>query len=156
VTVPVAGAGPTRTVYSSKDMYGCCDPMLSSADGGIVFDAEFSLLRVSPSDSDAHTLARDIAAFILSRNGATAAFYGPLSQHAPVGIGLVNVSGGKPRAVPRPKQASDVPVSFSPDEAALVFYRYDPASRSRVLMVERARPGGHEKRDRLVQPAPAW
>jgi Tol biopolymer transport system component len=122
VTAPAAGHGAIRTVYSAKSVEGCCDQLLWSATGRILFQSNFSLQSVRPDGGKATTLASNTSWFFLSPNGATAAFDGPGGK-SPSGIGLVDVSGGKPVPVPRPADAGDVVDGFSPDGTDLIFSR---------------------------------
>jgi Tol biopolymer transport system component len=122
VTAPASGGGAMRTVYSAKNVEGCCEPLLWSATGRILFQSNFSLMSVRPDGGKATTLASNISWFFLSPNGATAAFDGPGGK-SPSGIGLVNVSGGEPVMVPRPANAGDVVNGFSPDGTDLIFSR---------------------------------
>jgi len=122
VTAPASGGGPIHTVYSAKSANGCCDPMLWSPSHRILFESNFTLMSASPSGGRPASLVRNISWFILSPNGETAAFDGP-GGHSPSSIGLVNVSGGKARLVPRPAQAGDGVAGFSPDGTELVFHR---------------------------------
>jgi Tol biopolymer transport system component len=122
VTAPVSGGGPIHTVYSGKSGDGCCDPMLWSRAGRILFDSNFTLMSESPHGGKPTTLAKNISRFILSPNGETAAFDGP-GGDSPSSIGLVNVSGGKPVTVPRPANAGDAVDAFAPDGTDLVFNR---------------------------------
>ena len=122
VTAPASGAGPVHIVYSAKNVEGCCDPMLWSPARRILFDSNFSLMSESPSGGKPTTLAKNISQFILSPNGETAAFDGA-AGNSPSSIGLVNVNGGKPVAVPRPANAGDAVNGFSPDGTDLIFSR---------------------------------
>jgi Tol biopolymer transport system component len=122
VAAPVSGKGPIRTVLSAKNTNGCCDPMLWSPAGRILFDSNFTLISVPANGDKPIRLARDISWFILSPNGETAAYDGP-GGHSPSGIGIVNVRGGKPVPVPRPARAADSVDGFSPDGTDLVFDR---------------------------------
>jgi Tol biopolymer transport system component len=143
VTAPSSGGGPIRTVFSGRYGDGCCDPILWSAAGQIVFDSNFTLTTVRPSDGKATRLASNISWFILSPNGATAAFDGP-QGHSPSGIGLVNVTGGKPVSVPRPASVSDAVDGFSPDGTGVVFSRLPSSSSGPVqptLLVEHVHGG---------------
>lgn len=141
VAAPVSGAGPTRTVYAAKNLNGCCDPMLWSPAGRILFDTNFTLRGVSPTGGRPITLARNVSWFILSPNGRTVAFDGPQGR-SPSGIGLVAVRGGKPRPVVRPAQASDGVTGFSPDGTELVFFRSRSIdSGPTSFMVEHVRGG---------------
>lgn len=133
VTAPVSGGGSIRTVYSASNADGCCDPMLWSATGRILFDSNFTLMSVRSSGGKATPLANNISWFILSPNGATAAF-DDAGQSA-TGIGLVDLSGGKPRSVLRPTTASDSVAGFSPDGTELVFGR-GSATGGSTIMVE--------------------
>jgi Tol biopolymer transport system component len=143
VTAPASGAGPIQTVWEAKNQDGCCDPMLwSRSSNRILFDSNFTLLSVPPGGAAPTRLAGNISWFTLSPNEETAAFDGP-QDHSPSSIGLVNVTGGEPRLVPRPAAASDAVAGFSPDGTDLVFDReasFGSSSRS-VLMVEELRGG---------------
>jgi Tol biopolymer transport system component len=115
--------------------------MLWSSGGRIFFDANFSLLGVSPNGGAPTTLAQNISGFILSPNGETAAFDGP-GGHSPSSIGFVDLNAGKVRLVPRPAQAGDAVDAFSPDGTELVFRRQRPPESGPVtFMVERVGGG---------------
>ena len=139
VTMPVTG-GAIRTVYSSTNG-GCCDPMLWSRTGRIVFVNNYSLISVAASGGKPKRLAVNAQWFILSPNGATAA-WDEAGQQGPLGIGLVDVTDGSPTPVPRPASESDAVYSFSPDGTELVFGRASLTGASpSTLMVERLRGG---------------
>lgn len=141
VTAPAGGGGPVHTVYSAKNVDGCCDPLLWSPAGRIVFDSNFTLRSESPHGGRPTTLAKNISWFILSPNGETAAFDGPGGQ-SPSSIGLVDVRGGKAWLVPRPAAAGDGVAAFSPDGTELVFSRETSfGSTPATFMVEPVRHG---------------
>ena len=98
VTAPASGGGPIHTVHSGKSVDGCCDPMLWSRAGRILFQSDFSLLSESPSGGKPTTLTKNISWFTLSPNGETAAFDGP-GGHSPSSIGLATTCerGGRRR-----------------------------------------------------------
>ena len=123
VTTSAAGGVAPQTLYSVKNLEGCCDPVLWSATGRILFDSNFRLMSVRANGGTPTTLATDISWFFLSPNGETAAFNGP-AGHSPSGIGIVNLSGGKPVLVPRPANVGDVVDGFSPDGTELIFTRF--------------------------------
>lgn len=122
VAASTSGGGTLRTVASGKVADGCCDPVLWSPTGRILFDSGLSLSSVPSSGGKSTRLATNVSWFILSPNGETAAFDGP-QGHSPSGIGLVNVRGGKPVLVPRPANSGDSIDGFSPDGTELVFTR---------------------------------
>ena len=141
VTAPAAGGGPAHTVYSAKNVDGCCDPMLWSPADRILFDSNFTLLSESPRGGKPTTLAKNISWFTLSPNGETAAFDGP-GGHSPSSIGLVGVHGGQARLVPRPAPAGDGVAAFSPDGTELVFYRAATFDSSPVTFMAEHVGGG--------------
>jgi Tol biopolymer transport system component len=135
VTAPASG-GPIHTVYSAKSVNGCCDPLLWSRAGRILFASNFTLMALSPNGGRPTTLAKNISSFILSPNGETAAFDGT-GGHSPSSIGLVDVNGGRVRLVPRPAPAGDAVAGFSPDGTELVFSREATfETSSATIMVE--------------------
>lgn len=131
-----------RTLFSRND--GCCEPILWAAAGRIVFAADYRLESVSAAGGKPKRLFGDAPWFILSPNRATVAFDdGCGCGHAPDAIGLVDVTGGKPRIIPRPKNATDSIDGFSPDGTDLVFTRYPfpGVGQAPILMVEHVRGG---------------
>ena len=112
----------------------CCGTLLWAADDRIVFEANYQLFSVSAHGSKPTKLFGDAPWFILSPNGETAAVdYGCACGHAPDAIAFVNVRGGKPVVVAKPKTMTDTIDGFSPDGTLLVFSRqkFDP-NRGRV------------------------
>jgi Tol biopolymer transport system component len=140
VKVPVTGKATVHAIYSAGISEGCCDPMLWSATGRIVFVSNFTLISVPASGGRAMRLATNAPWFLLSPNGAAAAFHGA-DQSSPSGIGLVSVTGGRPVLVPRPANATDILDGFSPDGTDLIFSRAMPGGASAISMVERIAGG---------------
>lgn len=141
VTAPADGAGPVETVYAGKAVDGCCDPMIWSPAHRILFDSNFTLSSVSPRGGKPVTLATNVSWFTVSAGGATAAFDGP-QGHSPSSVGVVGLGGGRPLVVPRPSQASDAVVGFSPDGTQLVLSRVPVVGAGPAMyMVERVKGG---------------
>jgi Tol biopolymer transport system component len=135
VKVPASGGATIKTIASAKNNEGCCDPMLWSATGRIAFVSNFTLMSVPATGGRATRLAGNAPWFLLSPNGATAAFHGS-EQSSSSGVGLVTVSGGKPLLVPRPANATDILDGFSPDGTDLIFSRALPGGAAATPMVE--------------------
>ena len=140
VIAPAAGAGPIRTLYlATQD--GCCDPMLWSAAGRLLYLNNYSLMSLPIRGGKPTKLVSNVSRFLLSPNSATLAFDGH-EQQAPVRIGLVDVRGGKPTLVPGPATTIDSVDGFSPDGTELVFARGSLAGKGgSTLMVEHVRGG---------------
>jgi Tol biopolymer transport system component len=125
VAAPTVGSGPIRTIYAAKNADGCCDPMQWAAGGKILFVTNYTLMSLPASGGKPTRLFSSTPWFILSPNREVAAFTdGCGCGHAPDAVGLVNVSGGKPRVISKPAKASDEIDSFSPDGTEIVFTRY--------------------------------
>ena len=144
-TMRASDGGAKQTIWSPTD--GCCEPILWAAAGRIVVVADYRLESVSTTDGKPTQLFGDSPWFILSPNRATIAFDdGCGCGHAPDAIGLVEVTGGKPRVIPKPKNATDAIDGFSPDGTELVFTRYPftsgaPTRRKPMLMAEHVHGG---------------
>jgi Tol biopolymer transport system component len=144
-TMRATDGGARHTVFATSD--GCCEPILWAASGRIAFVADYRLESVSAKGDRPMRLFGDSPWFILSPSRGTIAFDdGCGCGHAPDAIGLVEVTGGKPRVIPKPKNVSDAIDGFSPDGTELVFTRYPfttgaPTGRKPVLMAEHVRGG---------------
>lgn len=144
-TMRATDGGAKQTVYSTND--GCCEPILWAASGRIAFVSDYRLQSVSAAGGKPTQLFGDSPWFILSPDRATVAFDdGCGCGHAPDAIGLVDVAGGKPRVIPKPKNATDSIDGFSPDGTDLVFTRYpfangEPVLGKPSLMAEQVRGG---------------
>jgi Tol biopolymer transport system component len=124
VAASAVTGGSRRTLYSGRSVDGCCGPMRWAAGDRILFIANFTLTSLPANGGKPTRLFSSTPSFILSPNGETAAFdNGADQENAPDAIGLVDVRGGKPRPVPKPKNASDGADGFSPDGTELVFTR---------------------------------
>jgi Tol biopolymer transport system component len=107
----------------------CCGTLLWAAGDRIVFEANYQLFSVSADGGKPTKLFGDTPWFIMSPNGETAAVdYGCGCGHAPDAIAFVNVHGGKPVVVAKPKTMTDTIDGFSADGTLLVFSRqkFDP------------------------------
>jgi len=131
-----ADGGAKRSIYSSTN--SCCEPILWGASNRIVFVDDYHLESVSASGGGPRQLFGDSPWFILSPNRATVAFdNGCGCGHAPDAIGLVDVTGGTPRVIPKPKTVTDTIDGFSPDGTELVFTRSSfTDARTHMLMAE--------------------
>ncbi len=107
----------------------CCGTSFWAAGDRIVFESNYRLFSVPADGGKPKKLFGDTPWFILSPNGATAAVdYGCGCGHAADAIAFVNVRGGKPVVVAKPKTMTDTIDGFSPDGTLLVFSRqkFDP------------------------------
>ena len=125
VAASALAGGSRRTLYAGRNVDGCCDPMRWAAGGRILFIANYTLMSLPTTGGKPTRLFSGTPWFILSPNGKTAAFENGAGQEsAPDAIGLVDVRGGKPLMLPKPKNASDSIAGFSPDGSELVFVRF--------------------------------
>jgi len=102
----------------------CCEPVLWGAGDRIVFSANYQLFAVPAAGGRPQKLFGDTPWFILSPNGETAAVDdGCGCGQAPDAIAFVDVRGGQPVVVDKPKDSTDAIAGFSPDGTTLVFSR---------------------------------
>jgi Tol biopolymer transport system component len=125
VAASAVTGGSRRTLYAGRAADGSCGQIRWAAGGRILFIANYTLMSVPATGGKPTRLFSSTPWFILSPNGKTAAFENGAGQEsAPDAIGLVDVRGGKPLAVPKPKNATDSIAGFSPDGSELVFVRF--------------------------------
>jgi Tol biopolymer transport system component len=145
VEVMSAADGSGKHARYSGD--SCCEPVLWAAGNRIAFVSNFELFIIDRGGGKPTKLFSQTPWFILSPDRGTVALDdGCGCGHSPDSVALVNVRGGKPVLVPRPKTVTDQIDGFSPDGTQLVFTRipwnYNGNARGRpVLMVERLRGG---------------
>ena len=121
VTVRADGTDAHRLFTRGDD---CCEPVLWGAGDRIVFSANYQLFAVPAAGGRPQKLFGDTPWFILSPNGETAAVDdGCACGQAPDAIAFVDVGGGKPVVVDKPKGSTDAIDGFSPDGTMLVFSR---------------------------------
>jgi hypothetical protein len=134
-----------HALYQSRN--GCCEPVLWGASGRVVFVDDYRLFTVPESGGRPTELFEGTPWFILSPDRAAVAFDdGCGCGHQPESVALVDVRGGTPIVVPRPKNATDEIDGFSPDGTELVFTRRPwndngNAKGKSVLMVEHLHGG---------------
>ena len=122
VEATLSAGGALRTLISGRATDGCCDPVLTTATGQILFVSNFTL--TSATGGTARKLFSSTPWYILSPNRQTAAFTdGCGCGHAPDAVGLIDVRGGKPLVVPKPAGETDEIDGFSPDGTDLIFTR---------------------------------
>ncbi len=123
VTAPATGGGSVRTLYSTRDMNGCCDPM-QWASGRILFVANFTLTSMSATGGRPTRLFASTPQFIVSPNRKTARWTTDATvMTSRDAIAFVGVSRRQGRADSQARNAADIADGFSPDGAELVFTR---------------------------------
>lgn len=115
-----SGAGKKRTVYSSSD--SCCTEVAWVSPSLVAFDDDYRVKTVEPSSGRVRRIA-SFSNFSVSPDGRWVAGWKFSGGHGPETIGVVSITGADCRAVPRPKNADDFNVTFSPDGKRLIFVR---------------------------------
>ena len=144
-TTQANGRGPLRTLYSAANG-GAPPAQVSWAGNGLIlFVSNYTLMTV-PDTGGKATRMFGTPFFVLSPNRMIVAFdHGCDCGHVPDSIRLVDVRGGKPVAIPQPRDVTDEIDGFSPDGRELTFTRYPfRSSGSPTLMVAHIGGGAAE------------
>ncbi len=123
-TAAAAAMSTPHTVYSSKPFPGgCCGALTWTRSGRILYIANFTLLSVPATGGRPTVVFRaSTPGYVLSPNQETAAVVdGCGCGHGTDRIAFVSLRGGAPQELPVSRNASDDPVTFSPDGTELVF-----------------------------------
>ena len=109
----------TRTVYSSNE--ACCSNVRWVSRRIIIFDDDYRVKTVDVVTGRVQTIAT-FSNFTVSSNGRWVAGWA-LGGHSAEQIGVVSISGGSCRVVPKPANADDTEPRFSADSSRLTFQR---------------------------------
>jgi|SRR5947209_3843266 len=117
-----ADGSDVRRLFAINE--NCCGPVLWGAGDRIVYEGNYELFAAPAAGGTPKKLFGDTPWFILSPNRETAAVDdGCGCGHVADAIAFVDVRGGEPVVVAKPKNMTDSIDGFSPDGTQLVFSR---------------------------------